>query len=80
MQNLVTEAVAENRAIPNPEQQLADVTLRLRNQFLDRQLAALTHRASQRETTDAQRLDLLRQQQQLRQLRRQPLAPLPDAK
>jgi len=80
MQNLITEAVAESRTIPNPEQQLADVTLRLRNQFLDRQLAALTHRASQPDTTDAQRLDLLRQQQQLRQLKRQPLAPLPDAK
>lgn len=76
MQKLVTEAVAESRAIPNPEQQMADVTLRLRNQFIDRQLNALTHRASQPETDDAGRLDLLRQQQQLRQLKRQPLTPL----
>ncbi|MCU0784360.1 MAG: DNA primase [Verrucomicrobia bacterium] len=80
MQNLITEAVAESRAIPNPEQQLADVTLRLRNQFIDRQLTALTHRASQPETDAAPRLDLLRQQQQLRQLKRQPLAPLPDSR
>ena len=41
MRSLVTEAVAEDRKIPNPEQQLADVALKLRNQFLDRQIAAL---------------------------------------
>ena len=40
MQNLITEAVAEGRPIPNPEQQLADVVLRLRNQFYERQLRA----------------------------------------
>jgi DNA primase len=76
LQNLVTEAVAESRPIPNPDQQLADVALRLRNQFLDRQLNALTRRASQPETAETERLELLRQQQQLRQLKRQPLAPL----
>lgn len=80
MQNLITEAVAESRTLPNPEQQLADVTLRLRNQFIDRQLTTLTHRASQPEADDAQRLDLLRQQQQLRQLKRQSLAPLADSR
>ena len=39
MRNLVTEAAAEDRKIPNPEQQLADVLHRLRNEFLDRQIA-----------------------------------------
>ncbi len=76
MQSLIAEASADERAIPNPAQQLADLALRLRNQFLDRQVAALTHRASQPETSDAERGELLRQQQQLRQLKRQPLAPL----
>jgi len=80
MQNLITEAVAECRVIPNPDQQLMDVTMRLRNQFIDRQLTALTHRASLPETNDAQRMDLLRQQQRLRQLKREPLAPLPDSR
>jgi len=80
MQNLITEAVAEDRAIPNPEQQLTDVTLRLRNQFLDRKLAALTHRASQPETNATERDALLREQQQLRQLKRQPLAQLADSR
>jgi DNA primase len=79
MRSLITEASAEERAIPNPEQQLADVTLRLRNQFLDRQIAALTYQASQPESKEAERLDLLRQQQQLRQLKRQPLSPLSGA-
>jgi DNA primase len=66
MRNLVTEAVAEDRTIPNPEQQLADVVLKLRNQFLDRQIAQLTQKASQPEASDAERAALLREQQRLR--------------
>jgi hypothetical protein len=73
MRGLVTEAVAEDRKIPNPEQQLADVTLRLRNQFLDRQIAASIQRASQPETSETDRMELLRQQQELRQQKRAPL-------
>ncbi len=75
MRSLVTETVAEDRKIPNPSQQLADLVLRLRNQSLDRQIAALVHRASQPATADAERLELLRQQQHLRSLKQQPLAP-----
>jgi DNA primase len=71
--SLVTEAMADERPIPNPRQQIEDVTLRLRNQFLDRQSAALMHRASQPETNDAEKVELLRKQQELRQLKRQPL-------
>ena len=42
----------EDREIPNPEQQLADVALKLRNQFLDRQITALDskHQTSQTRT------------------------------
>lgn len=76
MRTLVTEITAEDRPIPNPTQQLGDILLRLRNQFLDRQLAALTQRASQPELDDAGRLEVLHQQQALRQLKRQPLAPV----
>jgi len=64
------------KAMPNPVQQLADVVLRLRNQFLDQQSAALMQKANQPETDDAVRLDLLRQQQHLRSLKRQPLNPI----
>ena len=73
MRSLVTEAATEDRAIPNPQQQLADVALRLRNQFIDRQLMVLIHKANQPETGDEARLELLRQQQELRQLKRQPV-------
>lgn len=76
---LITEGAAEEREIPNPDQQLADLTLRLRNQFLGRQLGVLSHRLSQPNLSEAENLQLLRQQQQLRQLKRQPLLPLGEA-
>jgi len=76
MRALVTEAVAEDRKIPNPDQQLADVTLKLRNQFLDRQIATLTQRASQPQISDAEKMELLREQKKLREQKRTPLAPL----
>ncbi|MGB7767719.1 MAG: DNA primase [Verrucomicrobiia bacterium] len=73
MRSLVAGAVAEDRKIPNPEQQLADVVLKLRNQFLDRQIVALTQTASQPETSDAAKIELLREQQKLREQKRVPL-------
>ena len=75
MQNLITEAAAEDRPVPNPEQQLADVALRLRNQFIDRELAAMSQRANQPATSETERLEILHRQQELRQLKRQPLTP-----
>jgi DNA primase len=72
-QNLITEVTAEDRPIPNPSQQLADVALRLRNQFIDRQSASLLQKMNQPETGDAERIELLRQQQELRARRRGPL-------
>jgi len=76
MRSLVTEAVAEDRKIPNPETQLADVILKLRNQFLDRQIAALTQKASQSEISDAEKIESLRQQQKLREQKRAQLSQL----
>jgi DNA primase len=70
MRSLVTEAVAEDRKIPNTEQQLADVTLKLRNQFLDRQIAAFTQKAAQPEISDAEKIELLRAQEKLRRQKR----------
>jgi DNA primase len=75
LRSLITEAATEERPIPNPAQQLADVTLRLRNQSIDRQLAVLMHRANQPDVDDVGRVELLKQQQDLRQLKRQPMAP-----
>jgi hypothetical protein len=45
----------------------------LRNQFIDRQLAALMHRVNQPEASDSERDEALRQQHLLRMLKRQPL-------
>jgi DNA primase len=73
--SLITEAVAEERKIPNPEMQLADVMLKLRNQFLDRQIAALTNQASQPEISDEVKIGLLREQQELRRQKQSKLSP-----
>lgn len=75
MRNLVTEAATEERAIPNPAQQLADVVVRLRNQYIDREVMSLIHQANQPETDESTRVALLRKQQELRQLKRQPVSP-----
>jgi hypothetical protein len=73
VKSLISEALTENRAIPNPQQQLNDVLMRLRNQAIDRQLAALSQRVGVPELDDAARTDILVQQQQLRLAKRQPL-------
>jgi len=76
MKNLITEVVAEDRKIPNPEQQLADVALKLRNQFFDGQIAVLTQKASQPEIFEDKKLGLLHEQQRLREQKRSPLSQL----
>ena len=74
--SFITEAVTEDRKFPNPETQLADVTLKLRNQFLDRQIGALTQKFSQPEITDDERMTFLREQMQLKEQKRLPLSQL----
>ena len=76
LRGLVTEAVAEERKMPNPETQLADVTLKLRNQFLEQRIGALMQQISQPQTSDAQKMELLHEQQRLKRQKRAPLAPL----
>lgn len=74
--SLITEAVAADRKIPNPETQLADMTLKLRNQFLDRQIGALTQKASQPQIGDVEKNEALLAREKLRAQKRSPLAPL----
>lgn len=69
---LVTQATAAEKPLPNPSQQLRDVTLRLRNQFITRQMNALLHQLNQPGLTEEQRVDLLRQQHELRLLKARP--------
>ncbi|HTR43024.1 MAG TPA: DNA primase [Pseudomonadales bacterium] len=73
MRSLVTEAATEDRKMPNPEKQLADVVLKLRNQLLDREIAAVTQQAGLPEISDAECIELLQRQKKLRE---QKVAPL----
>jgi DNA primase len=76
IRGLLTEAVADDRALPNPQTQLADVTLKLRNQYIETQLAALTQKISQPELDDAAKMELLHELQRVKVLKRAPLSPL----
>jgi len=72
--SLVTEAVSDQREVPNRSQQVADVAKRLRDQFIDRQLADLSRRIGRPDLPEAERTEVLKRQQELRQLKRQSLA------
>jgi DNA primase len=76
LRSLVTEAVAADRKMPNPGTQLADVTLKLRNQFLDQRLGELMQKIGRPETSDVQKIEFLHEQQQLKRQKRLPLATL----
>jgi len=72
--SLLTEAVSEQRDIPNRSQQLADIARRLRDQFIDHQLAEVGRRMNQPDLADTERVELLNRQQELRRSKRQPLS------
>ena len=74
MRSLITEAATEDRILPNPDKQLADVILKLRNQFLDQQIAAVTQKAGLPEISDAEKIELLHEQKKLREQKRSQLA------
>jgi DNA primase len=74
--SLVTEAVADEKPMPNPQVQIADVTKKLRDQFLDRHIAAITHKIASPEIDDSAKLEFLQEQQGLKQQKRSPLSPL----
>jgi DNA primase len=76
LRTLITEAVTEERTIPNPEKQLADVMLRLRNEHLDREFAGIIQQASQPDAADDQKVELLQRSQELLRQKRSPLAPI----
>jgi DNA primase len=76
---LVTEAANERREIPNLQQQITDTTRRVRDLWIDRQIGSLNARIGDPALTDEQRLAALRNQQELRAWKRQPLATLGDS-
>jgi len=75
-QALITEAAAEGRSIPNPALQLPDMAMKLRNAALEAELSDLNRQIGQPDLQDTQRIELLHRQQEIRQLRRQPLPPV----
>ena len=75
---LVTEAASEQRVIANLPTQLADLTRRIRDQWIDRQIVFLSSQLSDPALDHAAQINTLREQQHLRALKRQPLEPLAD--
>lgn len=71
--SLISEAVSDQRPIPNHLQQLADILKRLRDESLDRQLTQLAQRIGDPQLADAERLQLQRRQMELLLLKKQPL-------
>lgn len=77
--SLITESASEQRAIPEPEKQLADVVLRLRNAAFDAALARLNAKLSDPSLPESEHLDALTEQARLRTAKRKPLEPLGEA-
>jgi len=75
-QSVITEAATEQREIPEPERQLADVIRRLRDAWLERQIALGNGRLADPALEDDERLGLLSELQALRQRKRAPLQPI----
>ena len=73
---LITENASAQHAIPEPEKQLADVILRLRNTAYDQRIARLNAQFSDPALSEAEHQAALTEQQQLRAAKRQPLHPL----
>jgi hypothetical protein len=57
--SLITESLAEERNIPNLDQQLADLTTRLRNQSIDREIATLNQSLGQPNLTSEETAQIL---------------------
>lgn len=71
---LVSQAAADDRPLPNPAQVIVDVTLRLRNEFIELQRADLLRQASQPGISEAAQLELLQQRHVLLAAKNKPLS------
>ncbi|MFN3409379.1 MAG: DNA primase [Limisphaerales bacterium] len=74
---LITASAALDRPIPNPGVQLADVITRLRNLHIEAHRATLRQRMADPALDETERLALLREDNDLRALKQQPVPP-PD--
>ena len=73
---LITENASEQRAIPEPERQLADLIVRLRNTAYDQRIAQLSARLADRTLSSAEHEETSAEQMRLRLSKVQPLHPL----
>jgi hypothetical protein len=71
--SLASEALAENRPIPNRDQQVNDLLRRLRDQEIDRELARLSSTFADERFSNDDRAQMLLQQQELRRQKKEPL-------
>jgi DNA primase len=78
-QTLLSEAMADARPLPHPQQQLADVFRRLRNQYLDRQLLAWTQQINRPELTETEQIRVSSEILRLRELKNQAIEAPDDS-
>lgn len=74
--SFISELMAEARPVPNPAQQLQDIVLRLRNQSIEREMAALLQQANAPGIDETNHVQLLQRREALRMKKGQPLSPL----
>lgn len=72
---LITEAMVEEREIPNPARQLEDVVLRLRNDHLDAKLSELMARLGDVSLAESEKAKILEARAKLTLIKRTPLSP-----
>jgi DNA primase len=78
LRGLASEAMSDSRTIPNPTQQLADLVTRLRNAWIEQEIARMSIQVSLPELSDDERLPMLERLQELRQAKRAPLTARMD--
>lgn len=76
--SLITEALAEDREIPRPNEQLIEIATRLRNTSLDRELAALNQALGQPDLSPEHTNAVLAELNAVRAAKRGALTPLPN--
>ena len=70
---LLTEAITDDQPLPDPQRQLEDLVLRLRNQFIDRRIIQIAQAANAPDRSDEEVALMLQEQAALRETKRGPL-------
>jgi len=78
-ERLITEAATDGRKIDDPCLGAKDTILRLRNRFIDKQIAVLTARINDPSITDKERFAIPPEQERLRASRKDPLKSFGDS-